>query len=57
MAMAQNNVITPEELEKLMKKAQPAMMAAGKAVSGKNFAEARTQLGIVKDAINDSRDF
>lgn len=56
LAMAQK-MTTPEELDDAMKKVQPAMMAANKALKANNFAEARTQLGIVKKVMNDSREF
>ena len=54
--MAQK-VSTPEELDKMMKKVQPAMQAAGKAVGSNAFAEAAKQLAIVRQAVEDSRTF
>lgn len=56
LAVAQK-VTTPEELDKAMKRVQPAMMAANKALQAKNFAEASSQLGIVKQVMEDSREF
>ena len=56
MVMAQK-VTTPEELDKMMKKVQPAMQAAGKAVGSNAYADAAKQLAIVKAAIDDSREF
>lgn len=56
MVMAQK-VSTPEELDKMMKKVQPAMQAAGKAVGSNAFAEAAKQLAIVRQAVEDSRTF
>ena len=50
-------VSTPEELDKAMKKAQRANQAAAKAIGSSNFQEGVKQLGIVKQAINESRDF
>jgi cytochrome c556 len=50
-------VTTPEELDKAMKKAQPAMGAANKAVNAGQFAEASKQLTIIKQVIEDSREF
>ena len=50
-------VTTPEELDKTMKKVQQANMAAVKAINSKDFAEGAKQLAIVKQAINDSREF
>lgn len=57
IAFAQQKVTTPEELDKAMKKLQPAMQAAGKAVGAKAFDEAAKQLAVVKDVMNDSREF
>ena len=56
MVIAQK-VMTPEELDKTMKKVGPAMQAAGKAVGSNSFAEAVKQLGIAKQGVNDSREF
>ncbi|MEO7272946.1 MAG: hypothetical protein ABIX28_24075 [Vicinamibacterales bacterium] len=50
-------VTTPEELDKVMKKAGPAMQAVGKAVGASQFAEARTQIAIVRQAVQDSQQF
>jgi cytochrome c556 len=50
-------VTTPEELDKTMKKVQQANQAAGKAIGSGDFAEASKQLAVVKQAINDSREF
>jgi cytochrome c556 len=55
--VAAQKVVAPEELDKMMKKAGPAMQAAGKAISSGAYADARTQLATLKQAINDSRDF
>ena len=56
MVLAQKTV-TPEDLDKAMKKVQQANMAANKAVGSGNFAEAAKQLAIVKQTITDSREF
>lgn len=56
MVVAQK-VSTPEELDKVMKKVQPAMQAANKAVGSNAFAEAAKQLAIVRQAVDDSRTF
>lgn len=56
MVVAQK-VTTPEDLDKMMKKVQPAMQAAGKAVGSNDFAEAGKQLAIVRQAVDDSRTF
>jgi cytochrome c556 len=50
-------VTTPEELDKAMKKAQPAMQAAGKAANSNAFPEAVKQLAIMKQVMSDSREF
>lgn len=56
MVVAQK-VATPEDLDKMMKKVQPAMQAAGKAVGSNAFGEAAKQLAIVRQAVDDSRTF
>jgi cytochrome c556 len=56
MAIAQK-ITTPEELDKAMKKAGPALQASGKAIGSGNYAEAAKQLAIIKQVINDSREF
>ena len=56
MVVAQK-VTTTEELDKTMKKVQPALQATQKAIKGNDFAEASKQLAIVKQAIEESREF
>ena len=56
LALAQK-VTTPEALDKSMKAVQQANMAANKAVAAGNFAEAAKQIGIAKQAVEDSREF
>jgi cytochrome c556 len=56
MAVAQK-VTTPEELDKMMKGVQKANMAVGKAVASGAFADAAKHLAIVKQAVDDSREF
>ena len=56
MALAQK-ITTPEELDKAMKKAGPALQATGKAIGSGDYAEAAKQLAIAKQVINDSREF
>jgi hypothetical protein len=56
MVVAQK-VATPEELDKTMKKVQPALQATQKAIKSNDFPEAAKQLAIVKQAIDDSREF
>jgi cytochrome c556 len=50
-------VTNPDELDKVMKKVQPAMQATQKAVKSEAYADARTQLGIIKQVMEDSRAF
>jgi cytochrome c556 len=50
-------VTTPEELDKVMKKAGPAMQAVGKAIPANQIAEARTQIAIVRQVVQDSQQF
>lgn len=50
-------VSSPEDLDKAMKKAQPAMQAAAKAAGSNSFGEAAKQLGILKQVMDDSREF
>jgi cytochrome c556 len=50
-------VTTPEELDKTMKKVQPAMQGFQKALKSESYADARTQLGIIRQAMQDSREF
>ena len=56
MAVAQK-VTTPEDLDKAMKKVGPALQATNKALASGAFDEASKQLGIMKQAITDSRTF
>lgn len=57
LLFAQQKVTTPEELDKTMKKVQPAMQAAQKALKSESYADARAQLAIVKQAMEDSHEF
>jgi cytochrome c556 len=57
LVIAQQKVTTPEELDKTMKKVQPAMQAAQKALKSEAYADARAQLAIVKQAMDDSHEF
>jgi cytochrome c556 len=50
-------VTTPEELEKVMKKAGPAMQASQKAMGAGSYAEVRTQIATVRQAVLDSQTF
>lgn len=50
-------VSTPEELDKVMKKTQQAMQAAQKALGSNNYAEVRTQLATVREAVLEGQSF
>ena len=52
---AQTAVLTPEELDKAMKRARPAMTAALKAVKSGSFSDANQQLAIVRQVIIDTQ--
>ncbi|CAN5747625.1 hypothetical protein BH24ACI4_BH24ACI4_16500 [soil metagenome] len=56
LAVAQKGM-TEEELDKAMKRAQPAMGAANKAIQASNAEEAARQLAIVKGVIVDTQVF
>jgi cytochrome c556 len=56
MVVAQK-ATTQEELDKTMKKVQTANQAAAKAVKSGAYAEAAKQLAVVKQAVDDSREF
>ena len=56
--LAQNEKVTTEEqLDKVMKKAQPAMQATGKAINSGAIADAKTQVATLRQAIVDSQQF
>lgn len=57
LIIAQQKVTTTEELDKTMKKVQPALQAAQKALKSEAYADARAQLAIVKQAMEDSHEF
>ncbi len=50
-------VTTPEELDKVMKKAGPAMQAAGKMIPANQIADARKEIATVRQAVQDSQQF
>jgi len=56
IAVAQK-VTSPAELDAAMKKVGPAQGAAGKAIQSSNFADAKTQVAIVKQALTDAENF
>ena len=57
LVIAQQKVTTTEELDKTMKKVQPAMQAMQKALKSESYADAKAQLAIVKQAMEDSHEF
>jgi cytochrome c556 len=50
-------VTTPEELDKAMKKVQPAMQAAQKALKSEAYADVKPQLATIRQVMVDSREF
>ena len=48
---------TPEELDKAMKKVQPAMQAAQKALKSEAYADVKPQLATIRQVMVDSREF
>ncbi len=50
-------VTTPAELDAAMKKVGPAQGATGKAINSGNFADAKAQVAIVKQALMDAENF
>ena len=57
VGLGAQKVTTPEELDKVMKKAGPAMQATQKAVGAGAYADVKTQIAIVKQAVLDSQAF
>jgi cytochrome c556 len=55
--LAAQKVTSPEELDKAMKKVQPAMQATMKAVKSQAYTDARTQLALIRQLMDDSREF
>ena len=56
MAVAQK-VTTAEDLDKMMKNVSEPIRQSGKAVGSGAFADAAKQLAIVKQGVDDSREF
>jgi cytochrome c556 len=50
-------VATPEDLDKTMKKIAPAQTAAVKAIQSMTWSDAKAQITIVKQALNDTEPF
>jgi cytochrome c556 len=57
MVAAQQKVTTPEELDKAMKRVNPAMQAVNKAVKSAAYPDARKELGVARQALVDSSAF
>jgi cytochrome c556 len=57
VVVSAQKITTPEELDKVMKKAGPAMQATQKAVGAGSYAEVRTQIATVRQAVLDSQTF
>jgi hypothetical protein len=55
-ALAQK-VTSPEELDKTMKRIAPAQAAANKAIQSMSWADAKTQVAVVKQSLIDSENF
>ena len=55
--VAAQKFTTPEELDQAMKKAQSAQQAAQKAIKSGAYEDAREQIGIMKQSIDESREF
>ena len=56
-AMLAQKVTTPDDLDKAMKKIAPAQGAATKAIQSMSWADAKTQIGIVKQTLADTESF
>ena len=57
MLIAQQKVTTPEELDKAMKRVNPAMQAVNKAVKSAAFPDARKELAVARQALVDASAF
>ena len=56
-AAQDEKVSTPEDLDRVMKKSQPAMQATQKAIAAGAYADAKTQLATLRQTIVDSQNF
>ena len=56
-ALLAQKVTTPEELDKTMKKIGPAQQAINKALMANAYADAKTQVQIVRQALTDAENF
>lgn len=57
MLAQDEKVTTAEDLDKVMKKAQPAMQATQKAINSGAYADAKAQVATLRQAILDSQHF
>jgi cytochrome c556 len=57
IVVAQGKVSTPEEFDKAMKPAGPAMRAMGKAVASGAFEDAKKELATLRTAVTDTQTF
>jgi cytochrome c556 len=55
--VAAQKVTSPDELDKAMKRIAPAQGATGKAIQSMSWADAKAQVGIVKQALMDTESF
>jgi cytochrome c556 len=56
-ALVAQKVATPEDLDRTMKKIAPAQAAAAKAIQAMSWADAKAQIVIVKQSLNDTEPF
>jgi len=57
MAGQAKKISTPEDLNEVMKKVDPANQAITKALPAGNFADVKTQLAVIKQALTDAENF
>jgi hypothetical protein len=57
LVVAQNKVTTPEEFDKAMKPAGPAMRNTGKALQSGAAADVKKELAVIKAALTDTQSF
>jgi cytochrome c556 len=57
VAIAQNKVTTPEQLDKVMKSAGPAMRTINKSTASGAYADAKKELATLRAAVLDSQSF
>ena len=56
-ALVAQKVTTADGLDKAMKRIPPAQGAMGKAIQSKNYTDAKKQLEIIEDALEDAHNF